>query len=157
MRHKKIHKIALKLDRLIRKNGRGRLPSRVRIMAEINRHGKATYYLGSGKYKRVFHIKATEKDLALKVGKPKAIKRDWEVYAHAKRKGLANRYFGKCYWHTEYCMLQKFGKEKRVPLNKAIELKRRANEIGLGDVGTKSNRNIRYFDGRFKIIDAGFK
>ena len=156
MQHKKIRKIALKLDCLMRRN-RGRLPSRTQVIAEINKYGKATYYLGSGKYKRVFHIKATEKDLALKVGKPKAIKIDWKVYLHAKKNRLANRYFGKCYWHTEYCMLQKFGEERRVPMGKALELKRRANAIGLADVGTKSNRNIRYFDGKFKIIDASFK
>ena len=125
-------------------------------MAEINRHGKATYYLGSGKFKRVFHIKATERDLALKVGKPDAIKEDWRLYKYAKRKGLADKYFGRCYWYTDYCLLQKFGYEKPVPKKVSHELKRRANAIGLDDIGTKSNRNIRYFDDGFKIIDAGF-
>ncbi|VVB77342.1 Uncharacterised protein [uncultured archaeon] len=157
MRHKKIYGVALKLDRFIKEKGNERLPSKKILLSELRKYYATTEYLGSGRFKRVFHIKATERDLALKVGHPEDIEKDWKVYRHAKDEKLANRYYAKCYWHTKYCSLQKFGKKREVPYKISKDLKKRANNAGLRDIGTSSdNRNIRYFDGHFKIIDAGF-
>ena len=84
-KHKKIRRTALKVDKLIRARRGNRFPSKKIIELELQKYHKISSYVGSGKYKKVFHIKATEKDLALKVGKSDDIKRDWKLYKYAKK------------------------------------------------------------------------
>ena len=162
MRHKKPQDYAFVIDDLVdhymKTRGGEKLPNRRLLSPIVELMFEEQEYLGRGASKRAFKVLSRngKRELVLKIGEPKSIKNDWKVYVHAKNNGLADRYFAKCYWHTKYCMLQKFGEDRKVPPKIQRDLKERANKIGLQDIGLRSNRNIRYIDGYFRIIDASF-
>ena len=95
-------------------------------------------------------IRSPKRKVVLKFGNQKAIKRDFNAY-----KKCGNRYFAKIYWHTKYCMLQKYGANKKIPEDELKRLKTIAKEkYGLIDI---KEDNIRKVDGIFKIVDANVK
>lgn len=90
------------------------------------------------------------RDLALKIGGEENITKDIEVY-DSLPSNIRNRYFAKIYWHTRYCLLQKYGKAVKIPPKTLEALRGKAASYRLTDVRAA---NIRKVDGRFKIVDA---
>lgn len=75
---------------------------------------------------------------------------DWLAY-HNLPRNIRNRYFAKICWLTDHCLLQKYGREGRVPERVLRKLKDVGRKYGLRDI---KPANIRKVDGKFKIVDA---
>lgn len=109
---------------------------------------------GRGAFKTVYRVTSTSNHVALKRARGRHIRRDMKLYK-ALPGSLRNRYFAKIYWHTKYCLLQKYGRRvKHVPSREMQMLKRFAKDHGISDIRAE---NIRKIDGRFKIVDANRK
>lgn len=153
MRHAKIHKKAVFLDSVIdaykKARNRKNFPHEVvkQILPLLFPHSS---YKGKGWYKSVHKVSTRTRDLVLKTGNAKSIRRDYRVFARINGRGR-NRDFAKIYWSTKYCMLQKYGKSRKVPPSELSRLKAEARRRNLGDV---RQDNIRFMEGRFKIVDA---
>lgn len=105
---------------------------------------------GRGAFKTVFVVRSRKRLLALKTSSSSQIMNDWLAY-HSLPKNIRNRYFAKIYWLTDHCLLQKYGRESRVPERVLRRLKKIGKEHGLRDVRPA---NVRKVDGQFKIVDA---
>ena len=105
---------------------------------------------GRGAFKTVFVVRSRKRSLALKTSTSNQIMNDWLAY-HSLPKNIRNRYFAKIYWLTDHCLLQKYGRESRVPTRVLTKLKDIGKQYGLRDIRPA---NIRKVDGRFKIVDA---
>lgn len=105
---------------------------------------------GRGAFKSVFVVRSRKKWLALKTSNSHQIMSDWLAY-HSLPKNIRNRYCAKIYWLTDHCLLQKYGRETRVPDRVLRKLKDIGKKHGLRDIRPA---NIRKVDGRFKIVDA---
>ena len=153
MRHAKIHKLAVFLDSAIdaykKARGRKSFPHEVikQLLPLLFPHSS---YKGKGWYKSAHKISTRTRDLVLKTADAKYIRRDYGIFAGISGKGR-HRDFAKTYWATKYCMLQKYGKKKKVPHTELVRLKAEARKRHLGDV---REDNIRFVEGRFKIVDA---
>jgi hypothetical protein len=106
--------------------------------------------LGRGAYKSVYRVGSNVRDLALKTSNAKNIRVEGHVYKRLPP-GVRNWYFGKIYWATKYCLLQKYGTRGRIPSGRLEKLKEIARRYGLTDVRPG---NIRRIGKVFKIIDA---
>jgi hypothetical protein len=82
----------------------------------------------------------------LKLGHEEAIKTDYKALMK-----LPQSYRAKTYWHTKYCMLQKYGKARRIPPKRKELLRSIARENGLRDA---KGANIVFVDGQFRIADV---
>lgn len=153
MRHAKIHKLAVFLDTAIdaykKARGRKSFPHEVvkQLVPLLFPH---SVYAGKGWYKSVHKISTRTRDLVLKTGDAKYIRRDHAIFAGIRGRGR-HRDFAKIYWATTYCMLQKYGKKRKVPYSELQRLKEEAGKRGLCDI---KQANIRFVDGAFKIVDA---
>ena len=105
---------------------------------------------GRGAFKSVHRVYSRGRTLAFKTSNPRNIRSDVRVYRRIPDT-IRNRYFAKVYWHTKYCLLQKYGREANVPAGKMLRLKKIGREYGLKDIRPA---NVRKVDGRFKIVDA---
>ncbi len=110
---------------------------------------------GKGFFKHVFVIHYGKKKSALKMGRRrKDIRKDYTTYAQLCRRAgtkKANHHFAKIYWETGLFMLQKYGRQVRVPARELERLKRFGDRYGLKDV---REANIMKLGSTFKIIDA---
>jgi hypothetical protein len=107
--------------------------------------------MAKGFYKHVFVIHSDKKKLVLKIGRSKKhIRKDYTTYKRLPIR-IRNRYFAKIYWTHNLFMLQKFGKEVRVPDKEEAKLRRIGQKYGLKDV---RKANIMKFGKSFKIVDA---
>lgn len=165
MRHKTIWNKALFLDEFIEKYNKIRhrraFPhNQAGIMVKLlfpesKRLGKNSY----AKFKRAYYVSSRTRDLVLKIGDAKNVKLDGNAYKYLP-KTVRNRYFAKIYWHTKYCLLQKYGKEVKIPKNQKSKLKDDINwhlrnkPYYLSDIRPD---NIRQVDGTPKVIDATLK
>lgn len=153
MRHAKIHKKAVFLDSVIdaykKARDRKSFPHEVvkQLLPLLFPHSS---FKGKGWYKSVHKISTRTRDLVLKTGDSKYIRRDHRVFAGINGRGR-NRDFAKIYWSTKYCMLQKYGKSRKVPQAELLRLREEARQRRLGDV---REDNIRFMEGQFKIVDA---
>lgn len=107
-------------------------------------------YSGRGALKTVHKVSSRARDLVLKTSHPKNIRNDQRAYKRLPE-NIRNRYFGKIYWTTKYCLLQKYGKKSQVPPDIQKKLRQIAKLYRLIDV---RKDNVRRIDGRFKIVDA---
>jgi hypothetical protein len=105
---------------------------------------------GRGAFKSVHVVYSRSRTLVLKTSNPRNIRTDLRAYKRIPET-VRNRYFGKIYWGTKYCLLQKYGREVRVPESALLKLKSIGKAYGLKDIRPA---NIRKINGRFKIIDA---
>ncbi|MDO8647065.1 MAG: hypothetical protein Q7R70_01455 [Candidatus Diapherotrites archaeon] len=114
-----------------------------------------SYKINKGWYKTAFYISSRKKDLVIKIGRTKNLKQDWKAYQKFP-KGIRNKYFAKIYWHSKYCLLQKWGKAAKISNKdpRIIKLKEKASYYGLNDI---KPANTAFFDGKLKIIDASIK
>src|SRR6266705_1174440 len=71
-------------------------------------------WVGRGAFKRAYRVSSNVRNLVLKTSNEKNIRNDWRAYTRLPA-NIRNRYFGKVYWKTRYCLLQKYGKEGKVP------------------------------------------
>lgn len=153
MRHTRIHKKAVFLDSVIdaykKARGRKSFPHEVvkQLLPLLFPHSS---YKGKGWYKSAHKISTRTRDLVLKTADAKFIRRDHRIFAGINGRGR-NRDFAKIYWATKYCMLQKYGKSHKVPQAELLRLKEEARRRNLSDV---REDNIRFMEGRFKIVDA---
>jgi hypothetical protein len=160
MRHRQPQNYAYVIDGVIdhyrESRKTERMPQRKLLLPLVGMVFPVQKHLGKGYFKSVFNIVAPggKLHLALKIGRPEAIEMDWGIYMMAKQGGLANKYFAQCYWKTKYCLLQEYGKRRKVPGRVLKDLRARAHRIGLSDI---KRDNIRHIDGRFKIVDANIK
>src|SRR3990172_7952406 len=89
---------------------------------------------GRGAFKTVYRVTSTSRHVALKTARARHIRRDMKLYKSLPG-NLRNRYFAKIYWHTKYCLLQKYGRSvKHVPSREMKILKRFAKDRGLCDI-----------------------
>jgi hypothetical protein len=153
MRHTRIHKQALLLDAKIdayrKARGLKNFPHRL-VKKLIGLLFPRSSFQGKGWHKSAHKVSTRRRDLVLKTGNAKSIRRDYGIFAGLSGKG-SRRDFAKVYWRTKYCMLQKFGQKKKVPSRELARLKEVARKRKLGDV---REANVRYVDRTFKIIDA---
>lgn len=106
--------------------------------------------LGRGAFKTVYRVSSTARDLALKISREDSVTKDIEVYNRLPS-NIRNRCFAKIYWHTRFCLLQKYGKAVTIPPQELEILKEKGTRYGLTDVRVA---NVRKVEGRFKIVDA---
>ena len=153
MRHAKIHKLAVFLDSVIdaykKARGRKSFPHEV-VKQLLPLLFPRSSYKGKGWYKSAHKISTRARDLVLKTADAKYIRRDYAIFSGISGRGR-NRDFAKVYWATKYCMLQKYGKRRRVPHTELLRLRQEARKRHLGDV---REDNIRFVEGGFKIVDA---
>ena len=112
-----------------------------------------TRYIKSKKgfFKHVYIIYSHKRKLVLKIGsKKKDIRKDHITYTRWP-KNIRNRYFAKIYWRSGLFMLQKYGKETRIPPHTLQRLKDIGRQYNLKDV---REANIMKFGNTFKIVDA---
>lgn len=113
-----------------------------------------TKYMSShhGFFKHVFIIHSDKRFIVLKEGKSKDIRKDYNTYQKIP-KNVRNRYFAKIYWRSSggKFMLQKYGKNKKVPEKEEERLKQIGKKYWLKDI---REANIMFVDNKFKIIDA---
>lgn len=153
MRHKKIHEKAIFLDWFVGSYNKVRrrrtFPHKaVRMMIKLLFPNWT--YRGRGAFKTVYRVRSTKRKLVLKVANKNRIKRDIGTYRSIPET-VRNRYFGKIYWHTKHAMLQKYGRETRIPDSELRKLKNVGKRFGLGDIRPD---NIRKVGSHFKIVDA---
>jgi hypothetical protein len=153
MRHKRIHEKALLLDAIVKvyrkSRGRKSFPHKM-VERIIPLLFPGSRRLGRGFFKTAYLVSSPTRRLALKAARSRYIRRDLKLYK-AIPPGVRNRYFAKIYWGTEFCLLQKYGEERKVPAEIRKKLSGKGREFGLTDV---REDNIRWVDGRFKIVDA---
>lgn len=106
---------------------------------------------GKGFFKHVFLIHSNKRKLVLKIGRSKKhIRKDYTTYLRLA-KNIRNRYFAKIYWRFGLFMLQKYGKNVKVPDKELERLKEIGEKFGLKDI---RKANIMKIDNKFKIVDA---
>jgi hypothetical protein len=160
MRHKQSQAYAYVIDSIIDHYRESRktekIPRSRLLLPLVSIVFPAQKHVGKGYFKSVFNIVAPmgRLHLALKIGRPEAIEMDWGIYMMAKQGGLSNKYFAQYHWKTKYCLLQDYGKRRKVPDEVLKDLRMRAHRAGLSDI---KKDNIRHIDGRFKIVDANLK
>lgn len=153
MRHTRIHKRALVLDAKIdayrKARGLKNFPHKLvkKLIASLFPHSS---FEGKGWHKSAHKVSTRRRDLVLKTGNAKSIRRDYGIFAGLSGKG-SRRDFAKVYWATKYCMLQKFGEKKKVPSKELARLKEVGRKWQLSDV---REENIRHVDRTYKIVDA---
>lgn len=119
----------------------------LRIYFPRTRHIKSK----KGFFKHVFIIYSDKRKLVLKIGRKwKDIKKDHVTYKRLL-KNTGNRHFAKIYWRSGLFMLQKYGKEVKVPKQELQRLKEVGRQYNLKDI---KEANIMRFGNTFKIIDA---
>lgn len=153
MRHANIYKVAILHDQLIDAycNARNRSNFPHGTASEIiKKLVPGTRILGRGYFKTAHLVYSRSRNLVLKTGSPRSITADIKAY-NCLPKNIRNRYFAKVYWNSKYCLLQKYGKKIAVSDSELKRLKVVGKQHGLQDVSPK---NIRSFDGLFKIVDA---
>lgn len=99
--NKKIYMIAKKIDRL--SDSKGRCLNRNEVSKMLKDFNPK--FIGNGGWKRVFRL-GKRKFYAFKVGNPRDIKLQNEIYKHLKGKRKIG--YAKIYWSTKYCQLQRF-------------------------------------------------
>jgi hypothetical protein len=153
MRHKKIHERARFLDWFVGSYNKVRrrrtFPHKAVGMA-IRLLFPNWTYRGKGAYKTVYKLRSTKRRLVLKVADKKRIKEDFRAYRSIPET-VRNRYFAKIYWHTEYTMLQKYGRKTRIPDSELKKLKDVGKRHGLSDIRPDNIRKVGF---HFKIVDA---
>ncbi|TSC74091.1 MAG: hypothetical protein G01um101433_1104 [Parcubacteria group bacterium Gr01-1014_33] len=160
MRHSRIYKNARVLDKLIdyyRNAHPGKkLPSKKVLDILMPLLFSDAQHIGRGYFKHAYYVSSSTRDLVLKIGKSESIRADIKVYKRLP-KTVRNRYFAKLYWHTRYCLLQKYGKKAIVPKHIVDGLNQIGQQYGISDIGISNTKNIRKIDGHFKIIDANLR
>jgi hypothetical protein len=112
------------------------------------------FKMAQGFYKHVFVIHSDKKILVLKIGRSnKHLRNDFATYESLPAR-IRNRYFAKIYWRHNIFMLQKYGKDAKIPDNVEANLKRIGCKYGLKDV---RKANIMKFGNKHKIVDAAMK
>jgi hypothetical protein len=153
MRHKRIYEKAILLDAIVRayRRSRGRKSFPHKMVGQIiPLLFPGSKRLGRGAFKTAYRVSSTARNVVLKAARSRYIRKDLQLYKTIPS-GVRNRYFAKIYWGTKYCLLQKYGDEKRVPPEIHKKLAAKGKEFGLSDI---RDDNIRWVDGRFKIVDA---
>lgn len=154
MRYRRIHRKALLLDQIVsvykRVHGRKNFPHKLVKAIIVPLLFERWKFEGKGAFKTVHRVYSTAGRVALKTAAAKYIRRDLRVYKRLPA-AIRNRFFAKIYWHTKYCLLQKYGKRKRVPVEMTERLREVARRYGLSDVRPG---NVREVAGQFKIVDA---
>ena len=153
MRHALIQRTARIIDQFVEAYKRARKRSTfphtgVREIVTLLFPGSAQK--GRGAFKTVYVVRSRKKRLAFKTSNSDKIMNDWLAY-HCLPANIRNRYFAKIYWLTDHCLLQKYGRESRVPEKTLRKLKDIGKKYGLRDIRPA---NIRKVDGKFKIVDA---
>lgn len=106
---------------------------------------------GKGFFKHVFVVHSNKKNLVLKIGRSKKhIRKDYTTYKMVVKNG-GGKYFAKIHWRHNLFMLQKYGKEVKVPEKEILKLKKIGKIYDLKDV---REANIMKFGNKFKIVDA---
>jgi len=156
MRHARIYKKARFIDQLVDyyKQGRGRRSFPHKVVHDVVRLlFPGSELSGRGFFKTVHKVSSPARHLVLKTASSRSILWDLRVYKRLPAT-IRNRYFAKVYWRTKYCLLQKYGKEGKIPTDRLGQLKSIGKRYGLGDIRPV---NIRKIDGRFKIVDANLR
>lgn len=156
-RHRSIKPQARIIDEFIGRYMKSRKTSRLpdkRILEPVVKFIFKDYRpLGRGWFKHAYFIPSRNKKrrLVLKMCREGMVLKDYKI-----SKRLSKRFFARIYWHTRFCMLQKYGERRKVPRDTLLDLQNEARKAGLDDVNPK---NVRYFpdEGRFKIIDANVR
>ncbi len=153
MRYALIYKKAKFIDRLTdyykRDRGRKTFPHKV-VEDMIRVLFPGSKVSGRGVFKTVHRVSSRSRHLVLKTASRQSIRTDIRAY-HRLPRNIRNRYFAKVYWRTDYCLLQKYGKESKIPREKLEQLKAIGKQYGLRDIRAA---NIMKIDGKYKIVDA---
>jgi hypothetical protein len=153
MRHALIHRTAEVVDLFVdtykKKRNRRTFPHK-EVSNIIQYLFPGSSWRGRGAFKSVHRVYSRGRTLALKTSNPKNIRGDLRVYRRIPAT-IRNRYFAKVYWHTKYCLLQKYGRQTGVPQSVLVKLKGIGRQYGLRDI---RSANVRKVEGRFKIVDA---
>lgn len=153
MRHALLHRTAEIIDLFVdaykKKRKRWTFPHK-EVSTIIVYLFPGSSFKGRGAFKTVHRVYSRGRTLVLKTSSPRMIRSDWRVY-HRIPAPIRNRYFAKLYWHTKYCLLQKYGRDVNVPARNLRKLKSIGRKYGLNDIRPA---NIRKVEGHFKIVDA---
>lgn len=141
--------VDLIIDRYNRVRGRKNFPKQI-VAGVVSLMFPDSNFEGRGAFKEVHAVHSRTRKLVLKLSNAKSTRRDWSVYRRLPA-GIRNRYFAKIYWHTKYCLLQKYGKKEPVPKHELRKLRTRVKQYGLKDIKAD---NVRRVEGHFKIVDA---
>jgi hypothetical protein len=153
VRHELIRRKALLIDHVIdmykRDRSRRSFPHKaVSILVPLLFPGSTLS--GRGWFKTVHRVSSRERELVLKTANRRSIHADQIAYRRIPST-IRHRYFGKIYWRTRYCLLQKYGSPGPVPPDRLQKLKAVARRYHLDDV---KEANVRKINGTFKIVDA---
>ena len=149
MLYKAIKEKARQIDDFIDSNKRAfKLPMK-EVDIVIRYLFPSCYIRSKGWFKTVFKVCTEEKEVVLKIGKSKSIKKDVDGYKKIPPK-VRRKHFARMYWHTKYTILQEYGEEASPTNNEVEELRKIALKYGLGDI---KRENIRSFGGKLKIVD----
>jgi len=131
------------------RKGAGRLP-RKQIKDSISLFFHEGKYLGKGRYKHVYYIKATKKEFVLKFLSARALSKEKYIQEKIMSFPKLRRTYAKPYWYTKYFFLQKYGRKKPTKIE-VKKLKKLWASYGYADVRAD---NIRVFRGKPKVVDA---
>jgi len=157
MKYKKIYDVVKKIiepaiQHIKRSRKRGTMPFKeIETILKICFPKTRYHKTGKGFFKHVFVIHSDTKKLVLKIGRSKKhLRKDYTTY-NSLPKSIRNRYFAKIYWRYGLFMLQKYGKEVRVPAKELERLKKIGRKYRLKDI---REANIMKIDNKLKIVDA---
>ena len=71
------------------------------------------YVKSFGWHKIVFGINSLDQEIVLKVGAKKSIENDHRAYNRVPE-NQRHQLFAKIFWHTKYCLLQRYGSPAKV-------------------------------------------
>lgn len=123
----------------------------IEVILKIFFHKTKYHKTGKGFFKHVFIIHSNKKRLVLKIGRSvRHIDKDYKTYLSLPKYNR-NKHFAKIYWQHGLFMLQKYGRDVRVPDYEIARLKRIGEKYRLKDI---REANIMKVDNKFKIVDA---
>ncbi|HYN15437.1 MAG TPA: hypothetical protein VES66_06580 [Terriglobales bacterium] len=156
MRHARIYRKALFIDQFVdsykKVRGTRHFPHKA-VKTIIHLIFPSSSVSGRGAFKTVHKISSRARDLVLKTANPQHVKSDIQAYNRLPA-NIRNRYFAKIYWSTKYCLLQRYGKRRKVPPLELQRLQTVAKTHGLRDA---REANVRFVDKLFKIVDASVR
>jgi hypothetical protein len=153
LKYKQLHHEAKHIDRLIDRQLTllgGLFLSTGAIEALVEANYPDFLVENCGWHKIVFRNRQIDDKVVLKIGPRRSIENDHQAYKRLP-KSIRHLVFARIYWHTKYCLLQEFGETAAVTPEQLECMRQAVYKYGVFDIKTE---NLRWIDGKLKIIDA---
>ncbi len=142
MKHKRLYRIAKKIDKLRKDNN----PNRNKILKLLQDFNPK--FIGAGRYKRSFKVESNVKNLVFKVGRN--LNEDFNHFLECK--GKRKLKYAKIYWVTKNCLLQRFC-SKGYDNKEYQELRKEFKKAGYIDI---NKNNVGRINGKLHAFDITY-